>query len=170
MSRYGFVFDETYNPMHEEIKSTVFKAINSYFDNPIFTKVKENKTHSIYMAKMDCLLTNEYRYIIATVTKNDNPINSTCDLAKLSWDSFQTRSIPDYYDIRPQRYTPKKSGDALSPINMSNRDEKQTTYGMEKYPLKITVLHKKEGKYEYPDRATLGASLETYQTIITFDF
>jgi hypothetical protein len=144
--------------------------INSYFDNPIFTKVKENPTHSIYMAKVDCLLANEYRYLIATVPKDDNPKGSTSDLIKLSWDSFQTRSITDYYDIGSQRYIPKKIGEIMSPIDILDRNENYTSYKTEKFPLKITVLHKKAGKYEYPDRGTLGASLETYQTIITFDF
>lgn len=162
---YGTKIDE-YDPT----KEVVYNLITEYYDNPKLTKIKDIDNFSIYMAKIDYLLYNEHRYIIAFMIKNNFQIGTLVDLDDIKWHSFQTRSITDDHKIMTFQHIPKKLSKFQLRIELTSRDEKQSVYKCINLPnITLTLLHKGNSKYEFTDKGTLISALETWRTIITFN-
>jgi len=151
----------------------IYKAFDDYFEHPILTKVKDVEKYSMYMTKLYCLLNNECRCIIIFVDKDNNPIEHNDNLINLNWVSFQTRTLPseDYhtFKFKNHSYTPKPKGVLLSNIKRKDISKEASIYDCEELKLTVTLLHtEKNTKEVYQNKGTVIASLETFQTIITF--
>ena len=162
MEQYGTVFDINYNTT----KEPVYKAFIQYFDNPIFTKIKNMENETMYMAKIRCLLMNINRYLVVMCVLDKHPLGHHVKLSYLPWISFQTRSLESKYDILTTNYKSKLL--LNDPIILQKRHNTHTDYICEKYKIKISLIHTIKNMYEYPEGGTLKKALETYQTIICF--
>jgi hypothetical protein len=161
MSHYGEIF-EPYEPN----KDIMYKAFDSYFNSPVLSKIKDVNGTSMYMTKIVCLLGNEIRYIICFVTQDDLPVGTIEKLSNMRWLSFQTRSLPDTYNIPSHRYQPKRDGPLSVVINRINVTPEASTYKCDSFPIIVTLLHKKN-ESDYQPTGNVIAALETYSTIIT---
>ena len=162
MATYGKVL---YNP---EIDS-VYSAITIFFNNPTMTKIKDVDNYSMYMSKTYCLLSNECRYLIAFVDKNNFDVGSFENLINLNWVSFQTRTLNDKHELQSHSYNPKRGGILDTTIYRNEKNEKTSVYNCDSLPIKITLLHTpKMTVNDYQDKGTIISALETYQTIVNF--
>lgn len=161
MAHYGQLLD-----VFEPDKEKMYKAFSDYFNNPIMHKIKDVNNHSMYMSKTSCLLTNECRYIICFLPR-DNMNNGTKDsLSTLRWVSLQTRTLPEKHELPPHGYQPKREGNLNTIIDRINVTPEASTYKCDAFPLIVTLLHKKS-EQDYQSRGNIIAALETYSTIIT---
>ena len=162
MSQYGELlggFDLETEKMYDHF--------DTYFNHPTMTKMKDVNYYSMYMSKTYCLLSNECRYIIVFVKKDDFPVETKQKLSGLKWDSLQTRTLPDKYNLPPHSYQPKKQGELKGIITRTNVTDDHSTYSCENYPITVTLLHTTKNKNEYQDKGNIIAALETYSTVIT---
>lgn len=145
----------------------IYLEIDNYFDSPVMEKVRDDAQVSIYMAKIKSFLASVEQPYIVAVTKRDNkPIGFKLYLKNLEWTSFQTRMlIPDetLNKIQKHSYHPKNN---IIPVQLKERYEDHTDYVIMGSGVGITLLHKSNNLYEYPNSGNLGACLETYRTII----
>lgn len=148
-------------------KEKLYQDFDEYFNYPVMTKIKDIDIYSVYMCKTYCLLSNECRYIIVFIYNDAMPTGTQERLSVLKWHSLQTRTLSDNHNIKSHSYQPKKQG----PLNVLIKRERVTPeasmYICDTLPLKVTLLHGKNGAIEYHDRGNIIAALETYQTIIT---
>ena len=164
MANYGELLNTFY-----PINDTFYSHIDSYFNHPTLTKIKDVNDYTVYMVKTDCLLSNDFRYIIAMVDKDDNKEGTTKLLAELAWVSFQTRTMNDNHKINTHTYQPVFSGELLKQIDRTETTKHMSVYMCESYPVKIVMLHRKANILsEYQSSGNIISALETYQTIISF--
>jgi hypothetical protein len=148
--------------------SSMYDAFTKYFSDPVMTKIKDVEKYTMYMSKTYCLLSTEYRYIIALVPQDINIIGFKKNLNELRWLSLQTRSLNDNHNL-PQHYYVARRGSILdSEIYRIKTEDKASTYKCDRFPIIITLLHTK-GKNDYQDKGIIITALETYQTIIVID-
>lgn len=163
---YGEVLNslDSLDPKYEYI----YNSFNLYFNNPIMVKTKDTNDYSMYMCKSYCLLANEHRYIIVLVRKDTNPINTKEKLIDLQWESLQTRSLIENYDVHSHNYQPRKIKELNFPITRIDTQKESSTYKCDDLPITVTLLHTKN-QNQYQNKGTIIASLETFQTIITIN-
>jgi hypothetical protein len=148
--------------------SSMYDAFTKYFSDPVMTKIKDVERYTMYMCKTYCLLSTEYRYIIALVPKDINIIGFKKNLNELRWLSLQTRSLNDNHNL-PQHYYVARRGSILdSEIYRIKTEDKASTYKCDRFPITITLLHSKS-KNDYQDKGIIITALETYQTIIVIE-
>ena len=163
MEKYGKIYDSSVLINTSEIQ----ELICDYFDNPVMTKIKNNDKQTIYMTKIKTLLLNKQRYLVASVPLNKLNIGDKKNLQDLNWDSFQTRTLDNNYNIEKHSYQANYKNLKQS-ISIINRNDKISEYKCNELNAKIYLLHqKKNNLYEYSDKGNLKAALETYNTIIT---
>jgi hypothetical protein len=167
---YGSSIDN-YNIREEQF----YDLITNYYDNPTLTKVKNisnskanSNSFSMYMARIDCLLYTEYRYIVVLIKEDQNPIGENRELSDLKWISFQTRILPERHNVEKFQHVPKKTLYFQPKISMTKRTTSETTYSCQDYPIIVTLLHLKKNLIEYSENGTIASALETFKTIITF--
>jgi hypothetical protein len=168
---YGELIDKNYNPK----KEFVYNSFIKYYNNPLFTKIKDVDNMSMYVCKIKCLLSTTYRYLILFVYINENNIGSTEKLEYLEWESFQTRTLLQNYNIDNKKpiyehnYMSRNMKELNKKIKLNNRNDKYNEYECEELSIIITLLHnEKQGKFEYANTGTIINCLETYNTIITY--
>lgn len=170
MANYGELLED-YNPEREEIYTHFVK----YFNNPTMTKVKDIQNSSgyfsMYASKVYGLLSNENRYLICITHKNNFNIGTVEELRTINWVSFQTRRLPDKYNCLTHSYIAKLEGELDTIITREDFDKFSSTYRCEKFPsLIVTLLHtEKKPAESYQNKGKIINSLETFETIITFD-
>ena len=165
MAHYGQIINN-YNP----IKNELYKNITNYFNNPVMTKIKDVEKYTMYMTKLYCLLSNNCRYIIVFVNKDNFPKDTTQNLADLEWISLQTRTLPDKYELKSHGYQPKNHPELKKIITRFKKDNKASYYNCEYYPISCTLLHTKTNTTnEYQPKGAIITALETYQTILTLN-
>ena len=71
MAQYGELIME-YNSETE----SVYKYFVDYFNNPNMTKIKDTQNLSMYLTKIHCLLSNEFRYLILLVDEDNLPLGA----------------------------------------------------------------------------------------------
>lgn len=162
--QYGQILDTNYNPDHE----TTYKAFVDYFGNPLMTKIKNVQDYSMYLAKIHCLLSNQFRYLITFISKDNNSRGVTESLSNLYWESIQTRTMEDNHKLKSHTYAPRNMKPLTAKIDILTRDKEKSTYKCEELSLEVTLLHKRGDVHEYNNRGTVVSALETYNTIITF--
>ena len=165
MAFYGELLDDTYNPEEE----MVYPLFTKYFNNPLLKKIKNIDKYSMYMSKIQSFLDIEYRYLIVFVLQDDVPVGTEKFLEKLYWKCLQTRTLTDNHNIPIHTYIPKRWPDFDYKISLTEKNEKQYLYSVEKLPIKITLLPKSKG-LEYNSKGNVISALEEYQTIVNFNF
>tara|TARA_B100001094_G_C18151225_1_gene783779 strand:- start:227 stop:745 length:519 start_codon:yes stop_codon:yes gene_type:complete len=164
MSQYGELLED-FRPERDEIR----KHINKYFNHPVMVKIKDVDEFSVYMSKMYCLLSNECRYLVAFISRDNNEVGMRRSLEHLPWNCFQTRTLPDQHDLPPHSYNPSGYDPLNVTIRRYNVTPENSEYTADKYNINLALLHKNNNVInDYQDTGTIIAALETYQTIITF--
>lgn len=166
MAQYGEVIG-VYNPDHAKI----YEEFDRYFNYPVLFKTHDiENEYSVYMCKIYCLLSTEWRYIVAIIPKDSVPVGVAERLSELPWISFQTRTMPiNHSSITPHTYTPKKTSFLSKILTKVNNDNLSATYKCQDLPITVTMLYTKQSTTHYQDKGNIQAALETYQTIITLD-
>lgn len=149
-------------------KHQLYSDINTYFDNPVFTKIKNTDDYSIYMCKLNIQLGNEYRYLVCIVPRDVFFIGVLQPLSSLQWTVFQTRSLVDAYsDIKSKHtYYPKQGGVFNSVITRKTETKQEVVYTSKEIPVEISLLINTKNLYDYPPIGTLNSALETYNTVL----
>ena len=152
----------------------VYDLIDTYFDEPDMEKIKNEKGMSVYMCKLVTLLASaEQRYLIAISSQDSIPVGYRLPLKNIEWKSFQARSLPekDYLIKTKHSYMAKNKPEYQINVFLKNRFEDHTDYVLDdqeaNMKCSITLLHKRKNLYTFPDHGTIGACLETFQTVIT---
>lgn len=165
MFRYGQLIDADYDPS----KNESYNALSDYFNDPSLKKLKDSNGYSMYICKIYSLLGKEQRYLIVFVVKDSTPVGHSANLSDLRWESLQTRTLEEHYDLLPHSYRAVNKPPLNDQIEVISRDENKSVYNSVKLPLVITLLHsKKNSLYQYSPKGTVVTALETFQTIITF--
>lgn len=145
----------------------IYDIFINYFDNPLFTKIKDTDDYSIYMCKLNIYLANTHRYLISIVDRDVYFKGNQVRLSKLNWKVFQTRSLVENHNIEKQTYQPKKIYPFNIEINLSSQDELSCNYECKDIQnLNITLIKNKNNLYDYPQKGTLNSALETYNAIV----
>jgi hypothetical protein len=131
-------------------------------------KVKDDDKFSVYMARLQCLLLNEQRYIVALVPRDRFPPTHRQPLGNLHWLSLQIRNLEEGPDIAPQSYNMKRTAEFQRRIKVSTRNEDVTTYTIDDLPVQLSLLHTRGNEYEYPNEGSLISALETFRTVVHF--
>lgn len=166
MTEYGQVL----NPYYDPAKNRIYEVFTNYFDNPVLTKIKDVEQFSMYMAKIFSLVGNLHRYLVLIVNKDSNQVGFKKNMKNFEWISLQTRSLEDVHNIQVHNFHPNvKIPEVKQKIRVRSRDEKQTVYDCDEFPLMVTLLHtRKNYTMQYPDIGNITTALETYQTIFNF--
>ena len=162
MAQYGELILE-YNSETE----SVYKYFNDYFNNPTMTKIKTIQNLSMYLTKIHCLLSNDFRYLILLIEEDNLPTGAQKTMINLPWKSLQTRTLKENHDVPIHKYNPTSKTPLNRTITRTQVKDEFSTYHCEELSLIITLLHKKNDKNEYCSEGKIINALETYQTIIT---
>lgn len=152
----------------DPVKEYTYRLFSDYYDNMMMNKVKDDGKFSIYMARLQCLLLNEQRYLIALVPRDQFPPMYRQPLENLRWMSLQIRNLEEGYELEPQTYQMKRTPEFQRRLRVSTRNPDVTTYTTEDLPIQVSLLHTRSQEYEYPDEGSLISALETFRTIIHF--
>tara|TARA_Y100000389_G_scaffold20907_1_gene17964 strand:+ start:4970 stop:5470 length:501 start_codon:yes stop_codon:yes gene_type:complete len=164
MAHYGELLN-TYEPIKEE----VYTLFVNYFNNPDLIKIKDVDNYSMYMVKTPCLLTNDYRYIIIMVSKDDNKIGNLKKMSDLYWISLQTRTLNDQHNIPIHSYQSSLYKPLLKKIERISLTKENSVYNCDDFPLRVLMIHRKPNiNSEYHPTGNLISAIETYHTVITF--
>jgi hypothetical protein len=161
MAHYGEVLVN-----YEPEKDLLYKYIAHYFEQPTMVKMKNLENYSIYMCKINCLLSNQNRYLIAFVNEDQFPLGTKKLLQSLSWKSFQTRTLPEKHDLPIHGYQPSLNTPLNKPIKFIKTDNTSFTYSCDYFSCTVTLLHGGD-QNQYKKEGNILIALETYQTIIT---
>ena len=161
MAQYGEIILD-YNSEAE----SVYTYFVDYFNNPTLIKIKNTMDLSMYLTKMECLLTNEFRYLITLVDEDNLPIGAQKSLSTLQWKSLQTRTLSENHSVPIHKYNPTNNTPLNRGIRRTKLLEDSSTYICDELSLTITLLHKKD-KNDYRSEGKVINALETYQTVIT---
>lgn len=161
------------------IKFNLFQSLKSnlvkYYGNPIFTKLKSTKSHSIYYCKVGCLMCIDNRYLTVVCHNYGDPMYNKNRLSDLNWISFQTRTIDgdaDLEKLQTIELLPDKNI-LRDKITINNRLNDRYSYNIvdkisqtHMYPIKLDLLFTPSDTF-YSDEGTLSSALETYNCILT---
>lgn len=151
-------------------KEYVYQMFSYYYDDPEMRKIKDDGKFSVYMIRLPCMLLNEQRYLIAVIARDQFPPFYQQKLSQLRWVSLQVRNLEEDYGLPVQSYNMKRTSEFQRRVRVLSRNTDVTTYKVDDLPLHVSLLHKRDLEYEYPDEGSLLSSLETFRTIIQFNF
>lgn len=152
----------------DPVKEYTYRLFAEYYDNMVLIKVRDDSDFSVYMARLQCLLLNEQRYLIALVPRDQFPPMYRQSLENLRWMSLQVRNLEEVYELEPQSYQMKRTPDFQRRIKISTRNSDVSTYTIDDLPIQVSLLHTRGQEYEYPNEGSLISALETFRTIIHF--
>jgi len=158
---YGELIDNS--SFNREI---LYKNFSDYFNNPVMYKIKDIEDFSMYIAKVNCLLSTFYRYIYVFTQKDNNNNMNQEYLRDLKWYNLQTRTIEDQYNIPLHEYEPTRNTPLYVPINRKEKHPENSVYSCDKLAVEVLLLHEKGGANQYQDKGNLVSAIETYKTII----
>ena len=167
ISKYGHVFDDEFKISRQP----TYDAFCAYFDNISLTKIKNTTTHSVYMARISCLLANGVRCVVAISNLDKIPIGTVCVLDSIRWEALQTRTLAECpATLSEQSYMAKNVPPFSLPIvQMSSSDEMCEFSYNGPFNIKVALMYNKKGAtHEFAERGTLRAALETFRTIVSF--
>lgn len=150
-------------------KEYIYQLLANYFDHLSLEKVRDEDNFSIYMAKFNCLLLNEQRFIVLMTPRDNYPPAHIQKIDELRWVSLQTRTLQnDYSDVLLQSYQQKNEILYKKELDIISRNNKISVYQVKDLPMTVSLLHTKGNEYEYPDKGNLVSALETFRTIVQF--
>jgi hypothetical protein len=163
MIRYGIELNSDYDIE----KQNAYNMFVNYYGNILLEKHKNDDNFSHYMAKVDCMLSNEYRYIVIIVPLDNYSIGTKIELNQLKWISLQTRTLKGYYPV--YNTTVKENKEMCNnSIVLKTREDDITTYNVMDIDNIEVILINNNNKFQYSEKGTLKNALNTYQTIIRF--
>ena len=171
MSKYGSIIDLDFNPQHIEFK----KMMVNYFKDPIMTKVKDNfNNKAVYMVMIKSMLVKDKRYVIVNTPINIDPVGSEKKLSELDFNIIQTKELDGMsaIPVKQHSYSVRdntKVDEFNTYIEVQERSNKFTKYKCDLYDIEISLLHKDDTVYQFPDFATILTALEKYSTLIFID-
>ena len=143
------------------------KIIELYFSNPILTKIKNDQGFSFYTCKIQSLLINSNRYLVAITNRDAYLIGQALALSDIRWISLQTRVLNQAEKTSEHVYTPRQSNLFNIQITQKERDNNVVLYNIRSYPnYELSLLENQANLFEYPVSGTLNSALETYHCVI----
>ena len=148
-------------------RENIYTLFARYFNNPKMFKIKNIKGYSLYACKVKCLLCIYTRYIMVFVNQDNTPISNEESLYDLKWESIQTRTLKEDYNLPIHEYQPTRNTELFSPIQRVEQNINSSNYASDKFPVFITLLNDKNGGSQYQDKGNIVSAIETYNTIIS---
>lgn len=161
---YGELIDSDFKPERE----IIYNYFTTYFGNPTMIKLQEEKSFSVYVAEISCLLNRENRFLIIIVKSDRFPLRTQKMMSELSWESLQTRALHEKNDVLVFKYLPRRYQPLMDSIKLVEKTQTHFTYHTDKLPLIVTLLPDLNGKLEYQPTGNLITAIETFHTIINF--
>ncbi len=143
--------------------------INNYFSSLVFTKVDEKQGYTIYGAGIySGLGGNIARYILAFVPSHLATTNQS-RLSNLKWVNLQTREIQSSYRLKKQKWVIERGAPDIT-LSVVERTDELSKYRADNFPFYVSLLHspKKKTKYQYNNKITLTAAIETFQLVLDY--
>jgi hypothetical protein len=157
------------DPDYDPYKDHIYSIFSEYFENPSLVKMRDEKQFSMWMTKIHALLGTEKRYLILFVKKDNLPEGTAKNMDSLRWESLQTRTFSQNYNLPYHRYQPRNLRELNQQIFMTENNDAFATYNTVQYPIIVTLYHSKKGnKYEYQKQGTIVNALEQFQTNVTW--
>lgn len=158
-----------------DVCTDIVALLNGYFSSLTFTKLEQKESFVLYGACIASGLAGGYkRYIIAMVPIVKAHLDK-CRLHDLMWKVLQVRVLYQSYRLREQAWKMTRDmGDMI--LRVKNRDSKSSHYQPEScvgsrlpQTYEIVLLHdpKKKTQYQYNNRITLSAAVETFHMIFS---
>ncbi len=141
------------------------KLLCDYSENPIMTKTGNGGGFSIYKVKINTLLLNNHRYLVAMVEQDAHPFGREVPLKMLRWKVFQAISHDEGDHCRSHNYRPKMVMPYTTVIHIHTKDAEYTRYRAPGVRGFIDLL----GDTEYPERGTIATAMETFNTVVILD-
>jgi len=154
----------------------IIMLLNTYFSSLTFTKIETKGGFVLYGACITSGLAGGYkRYVIALVPQVKAHLERG-KLRELAWKVLQVRVLYQSYRLREQPWKlTREMGDMI--IRNVSRDSKSSHYrpescmkpGAIQPNYEIVLLHdpKKKTQYQYNNRMTLSAAVETFHMIFS---
>ena len=148
----------------------IYSTFVSYLGNILLTKVKDNRTHSIYAIRVATGLLIENQFIFAITVRDRLRLGTAVNLSDIKWESLQFRKIDKGPALNPTAVGGNKDSlDMKAEIGLISRNDDFSQYKCDSLPIVITLLHtKKDTQNQYSKKGTLRLAINEYQTIITF--
>lgn len=152
----------------------IIMLLNTYFSTLVFTKLGIKENYVLYGACVTSGLAGGYkRYVLAFVPLIKAHLERG-KLRELAWKVLQVRVLYQSYRLREQPWKlTREMGDMI--IRNVSRDSKSSHYrpescmkpGSVQPNYEIVLLHdpKKKTQYQYNNRMTLSAAVETFHMI-----
>lgn len=164
--QYGEMIDGGYNPLKED----VYTYFVEYFRNPELVKIKNVNQLSVYACKMYAIMGIDKRYIMAVLPKDNSKIGTKKHLSELNWESLQTRTLTDNYDLPPYVYNSRLYKPLNKMCHLKSKQPDSYIFDCDEYPLRLSLLRTKEkSNLEYGQQITLISALETFQCLISWN-
>ncbi len=156
----------------DQYRFKIYKAINDYFPEFVFTKVKESGKYSIWKSLVSCMICIGQRYLIAITINDRQDIGARLPLESLHWESFQTRwseNDPDIQNFNLQTYKHNKvHNTTLNDIIKLTRQNKKTyMYECNNLPIIVEIIKQSENE-NLSETGTVISALDLFQTVISF--
>jgi len=158
----------------------IYARLIQYFQDPVLYKTSKDYAESkqpldVYAVRVESMLLKDRRFLIAMVPVDPAvPVGTGQRLSTLRWRVFQARSLieedPHLDPLPVMQYEVQR--ELLQDISLHREDmnDDLTTYRVHPpLPIKVHLLHKKKGPYEYSAEGSLLAAVETYQTLVCLD-
>jgi hypothetical protein len=140
--------------------------IASYYDNPVMTKVNSVENHSIYKVRINSLLLNQHRFLVAMVDRDAFAFGHEVELKQLKWHVFQaiTQSVTE--NCRNHSYRPKIEMPYITPLFVVKHESDHSCYRTPRIKATFTLI---KCGIDYPDQGAISSALETYNTVVVLD-
>lgn len=151
--------------------NNIYNLFSKYFDDIVFTKVQDNDQHSVFMCRVQSMLGTKFRYLVAIAPRDVYLVGTELKLSQIKWTCLQTRQVTQKYEynLPVLRYKQKNQSPYNSVIQRFQKTNSESVYSCNEYPaITITLLSNSTDMYEYPERGSISAALETFQTIVEF--
>ncbi len=109
----------------------------------------------------------ENRYILAFTPMDKYRLGSQIPLEKLSWISFQTRTIdiPPISGLKEQKYKSHGSSLLQDKVKLVQVKNDRNIYFADKYPLQLELLFTEETS-DYSHNGSVQSCLETFNCVL----
>ncbi len=154
--------------------TTLHQVVTEYFNSTSLVKVDNANGFGLYMARVNSMLSNTFRYIIAMVPHDVSLIGQMVPLHELRWTVFQTRSLPARHPrdgpitVPTFAYSPKKHGFFSSELVVKPEasNSEYSTYASPTFPNMTLTLMSSANIGFLPSHGNLNSALESFSTII----
>ncbi len=166
MTDYGTIL----NPNLAPEKLAIYNLFNSYFSDPILTKIKNENGGSMYAAKQN-LLMRDYRHLIVITPEDNQLVGSTFNLSQLDWVYLQTRSFDQELECGSFTYISSGKSPYDSRLTLVEKNDRMARYSSKDYPqLTMCLLSKNKDNFgSFPQLGTIAGALETFRTIFKIE-